>query len=204
MPLPLEDYVRLILLEQDRGRRLFEAVNSGWASFNLNQPRRHLWMRKSSARHMVWEEVATQLVQMRDDNGVEVLKHRDTLSLIFEGEVMVRLKHADVELVTQNVPTGEAVEYDQHDVDLFGRSGLQRVRLCYVLNRFETELAWVGIAARNEGRFLWKIELGLEGMVAPEARLPMQAPEVDTTKLVRLKGQPSEENKKKKDSGNQS
>ena len=77
---------------------------------------------------MVWEEVAARLAQMADDAGVEVLEHRDTLSLIFDNEVMLRLKHADVALVTQNVPTGEAVEYDDHDADLFGRAELQRVR----------------------------------------------------------------------------
>lgn len=201
MPLPLEEHVRLILLERERGRRLHEAVCSGWKAFKANQPRRHLWRRKSSSRHMVWEEVADHLVQMVDDEGVEVLEHRDTLSLIVDDEVMIRLKHADVALVTQNVPTGEAVEYDDHDVDLFERTGLQRVRLCYVLNRYETELTWVGVAAHNLGRFLWKIELGSEGMVAPEPRLPIEAPEIDTTKLARLKSKPPKEDKKKKDSG---
>lgn len=202
MPLPLEEHVRLILDERNRGLRLFEAVASGWEAFLVNQPRRGLWRRKSSSRHMVWEEIADRLVQMVDDDGVEVLDHRDTLSLIFDDELMVRLKHADVRLVTQNVPTGEAVEYDDHDVDLFGRSGLQRVRLCYVPNQFETKLDWIGVAAHYRRAFLWKIELGSEGIAAPAPRLPVQTPEVDTTKLVHLKGQPSEENKKKKDSGN--
>lgn len=199
MPLPLEEYVRLILSERNRGQRLHEAVRSGWAAFLFNQPRRHLWRRKSSSRHMVWEEVATQLAQLADDDGVEVLEHKDTLSLIIEREVMIRLKHADVALVTQNYPTDEAREYDDHEKDLFGRSGLQRVRLCYVLNEFETDLLWVGIAAHSQGRFLWKIELAPEGMVAPEPRLPIEAVEVDTAKLARLKNVSGKQEKKNKE-----
>ena len=197
MPLPLEEHVRLILLEQERGRRLFDAVSDGWAAFNTNYPRRPLWRRKSSARAMMWEEVAAHLVQMDDGRGVRVVEHRDTLSLVLDDEVLVRFKHADTALSTQNVATVEAAKYDDHSVDLFGWSGLQRVRLCYILNQYETELAWVGIAAHNKRQFLWKIELGKAGVEVPPVRLPIEAPEVDTTKLARVKGKASEEDKKK-------
>ena len=105
MSLPLEDHVRIILLERERGRRLYEAVSFGWAAFKNNHPRRHLSRRrKSSSRHMFWEEVADRLVQLADDVGVEVLEHRDTLSLIFDNEVMLRLKHADVRLSHKTSP----------------------------------------------------------------------------------------------------
>lgn len=201
MPLPLEERVRDVLAERGRGQRLFDAVVLGWESFKINQPRRGTWRRKSSSRHMVWEEVAGHLAQMGDDPGVKVIDHDDTMSLIFDQEVMVRVKHADTRLVTQNVRTGRAVEYDDHDVSLFGLSGLQRVRLCYVLDQLETRLEWVGIAAHSLGRLLWKIELGAEGLAAPLPRLPMPAPEVDTRRLARVKEQPSEQDKKKDSEG---
>ena len=200
MPLPLEEHVRLTLLERDRGRRLYEAVTTGWEAFKVNQPRRGLWRRKSSSRAMVWEEVAARLAEVADDDGVRVLEHRDTLSLIFDNEVMLRLKHADARLFTQNVRTGEAADYDDHDVDLFGWSGLQRVRLCYVLDRFETRLEWVGIAAHRLGRLLWKIELQADGMATHEPSLFIE-PDVDTTKLITIKDPSSSDSKKKKDSG---
>lgn len=199
MPLPLEDYVRTVLAEGERGQRLFEAVALGWEAFKVNQPRRGTWRRKSSSRNMVWEEVAGHLASLADDPGVEILDHDDTMSVIFDGEIMVRLKHADLRLVTQNVRTGRAVEYDDHEVNLFGRTGLQRVRLCYVLDQFETRLEWVGIAAHSLGRLLWKIELGAEGLSTALPRLPMSAPEIDTRRLARMKEQPSEQDKKKDD-----
>jgi len=198
LPLPLEDHVRLVLLERERGTRLYKAVAEGWNSYEELYPQRHRWLRKSSARHMVWEEVARRLKAVAaDDSDVTVLEHQDTLSLIIEDEVLLRLKHSDVALITQNYPTPEAEAFDDHDVDLFGHTGLQRVRLCYVLDTYETSLIWVGIAAHNKGKFLWKIELADTGAVAAPERLPLEHPETDTSKLARLKRVTEEKNKKK-------
>ncbi|CAM5275619.1 hypothetical protein ATER59S_00151 [Aquamicrobium terrae] len=201
MPLPLEDHVRLILLENERGLKFYNALVEGWDAFDKLYPQRHRWIRKSSTRHMVWEEVARRLKALAaDDPGVVVLEHQDTLSLIIEDEVLFRLKHADPALITQNYPTPEAVAFDDHDIDLFGYEGLQRVRLCYVLDAYESALIWVGIAAHSKGHFLWKIELNNVGAVAAPERLPLAEKEADTTKLARLKKDSAEE-KKKKDIG---
>jgi hypothetical protein len=199
MPVPLEDHVRLVLLENERGAKFFRAVREGWNDFAKAYPQRHRWIRKSSARHMVWEEVARRLKAVAaDDPGIAVLEHRDTLSLIIEDEVLFRLKHADTALATQNVPTEEAVAFDDHDVDLFGYRGLQRVRLCYVLDQYETGLIWVGIAAHNKGQFLWKIELEDGGALAAPERLPVDEPDADTTRLARLKDDAKSDKDKKK------
>jgi hypothetical protein len=146
---------------------------------------------------MAWEEVALRLKAVAaDDPDIVILEHRDTLSLIIENEVLLRLKHADMALMTQNYPTEEATAFDDHDVDLFGYSGLQRVRLCYVLDQFETKLIWVGIAAHDKGRFLWKIELDDGGAVAAPERLPVDVPDADTRRLARLKNDAKEGKKK--------
>lgn len=198
MPLPLEDHVRMVLLEHERGAKIYSAVVDGWNSYQELYPQRHRWIRKSSARHMVWEEVARRLKAIAvDDPGATVLEHQDTLSLMMDDEVLLRLKHADAALITQNYPTPEAEAFDNHDLDLFGRAGLQRVRLCYVLDTYETALIWVGIAAHNKGNFLWKIELAEFGAMAAPERLPLEETEADTTKLARLKADAEEKNKKK-------
>jgi len=199
MPLPLEEHVRMILLERDRGAQIYQALMDGWSDFTSRNPDRSVWVRKSTARGLMWEAVARRLRAIAgQDDGVEIVLHQDTMSLVFDDEVLFRLKHADIGLMTQNYPTAEAADFDRHEVDLFGRSGLQRVRLCYVLNEFETEVLWVGIAAHSERKFLWKIELNNAGAVAAPLRLPVDIPEVDTTRLVRLKPQPSQEDKKDK------
>lgn len=152
---------------------------------------------------MMWEEVAQRLKAVAaSDPAIEAVEHQDTLSLILEGEVLIRLKHADAALVTQNYPTIEAQSFDDHEVDLFGFSELQRVRLCYVLDQFETSLLWVGIAAHDRGKFLWKMELDSAGAVPAPLRLPLSESETSTARLARLKGVDTKSNdKKKKDNG---
>ena len=202
MPLPLEEHVRQVLLERDRGQRFFDAAQKGWVAFSEQYPQRHTWRRKSSARHMVWEEVVRRLmVVAADDPGIVPIEHRDTLSLVVDNEVLFRVKHADSALVTRNYPTEEARDFDNHEVDLYGFSGLQRVKLCYVPDQFESELIWVGVSASNRGKFLWKIQLDGAGTVAAPEMLPLVQAEEDTSKLVRLKKNNANVGKDKKSDG---
>ncbi|MGY9038387.1 MAG: hypothetical protein ACKVLA_11270 [Rhodobacterales bacterium] len=199
MPLPLEEHVRQVLLENDRGLKLFQAASDGWSAFDTGYPQRHQWRRKSTSRAMVWEEVVKRLVAVAaDDQGITVIEHSDTLSLIVDDEVLVRLKHADTGLITRNVPTAEAQDFDNHDVDLYGFSGLQRVKLCYVLDQFESDLIWVGVSASNKGQFLWKIELNDVGAIAAPEMLPFVEAEMNTAKLAKLKSNEAVPGKKKK------
>lgn len=203
MPLPLEDHVRVVLIENERGEKFYRAINEAWDELRTKYPERATWRRKSSARHMMWELVAKRLIAVVDeDDGLEAIFHQDTISIIADDEVLFRLKHADLTLATRNFPTAEAVQYDDHDVDLFGRSGLQRVKLCYVPDEYEAALIWVGIAASSNGQLLWRIELNDEGAIASEQRLPFNQPEVDTTRLARIKNpETGKLQNKKKDNG---
>lgn len=201
MPLPLEDHVRQVLLENDRGAKFHRAVRGGWSALAESYPQRHRWRRKSSARHMVWEEIVQRLYDIAaTDPDVVPVEHRDTVSLIVENEVLFRLKHADTALITANYPTQEAEDFDNHEIDLYGFKGLQRVKLCYVPDEYETNLIWTGIAATNHGRFLWKIELEDTGAKEAIPRLPFPDHEVDMTRIARLRPA-GDQNQKKSDGG---
>lgn len=202
MPLPLEEHVRQVLLENERGTHIFNSVQDGWKAFQNNYPQRHLWRRKSSSRHMVWEEVVKRLAAFASsDDGIALIEHRDTVSLVVDDELLLRLKHADTSLITRNYPTEEAQAFDDHDVDLYGFEGLQRVKLCYVADQFERELIWVGIMASVNGKFLWKIELDGAGAVEAAIQLPIPEPEQNTAKLAKLKDKSAEKGGKKKNDG---
>ena len=188
MPVPLEDHVRQVLLERERGAKFHKAVGDGWQRAIEKYPERDRWRRKSTFRAIVWEEVTDELsIVAAGDRDLEWLPHQDTISIIAENEVLFRLKHADIALTTSNYPTQEAVAFDNHDKDLYGYSDLQRVRLCYVPDQFESKLLWRGIAAHYKGIFLWNIELDEAGALAPIERLPLQEPGLDVTKIARLK-----------------
>ncbi|MGE4340473.1 MAG: hypothetical protein AB7E55_31665 [Pigmentiphaga sp.] len=203
MPLPLRDFVQQVLLEKGRASRIHGAVHRAWRQANEEYPQRARWRRKSTFRGLVWEEVIRELSLLSvDDPDFKFVEHRDTASFIIEDAVLFRFKHADISLTTANYPTPEAISFDNHDIDLYGYAGLQRVELCYVLNEFETEVIWIGVSARDKGAHLWKIELNDAGVVVPTAELPLPEPEVDPAKLAKIKhtDQPSVE-KKTKDSG---
>lgn len=200
MPLPLEDHVRQTLLENDRGAKLYNAAMDGWQAFKELYPNRHRWRRKSASRHMVWEEVVQRLAEVAaNDDDIHFVEHQDTVSMVIEGEVLFRLKHADMALVTHNYPTAEAQKYDDHEIDdLFGFSGVQRVKLCYVPDQYMEELVWVGIAAYDQGKLIWRIELQDSGIVKPVAELPLQQPDTNTERLAKLKNPETDAGQKKK------
>jgi hypothetical protein len=201
MPLPLKEFVQQVVLENSRASKIYHAVHRAWNATVEEYPERALWRRKSTFRGLVWEAVVQELaVIAAEDPDIQFIEHRDTASFVMEDSVLFRFKHADVALATANYPTAEASSFDDHDKDLYGFIGLQRVELCYVLNEFETAIVWVGIAARVNGNHLWKLELGHSGIMAAPAELPIfdQNAESDPAKLAKIKKPAQDEGKKEK------
>lgn len=201
MPLPLRDFVHQVLIENGRDALIFQAIKRSWEGTSEKYPERGRWRRKSTFRGLVWEEIVSDLAAIEaTDKDFRLVSHRDTVSFIVEDAVLFRVKHADVTLATTNYPTPEAVSFDNHEVDLYGYIGLQRVELCYVLNEFETSIIWVGIAARSNGVHLWKIELSDSGVLAPVETLPLEPEtESDPAQLAKLRPTSTPQDKKEKE-----
>lgn len=124
MPVPLEDHVRQVLLENQRGAKLYAAVSEGWARAIKKYPERDRWRRKSTFRAVVREEMTDEVAAVvATDTGLPWLPHQDTISIIVEDEVLFRLKHADIALATSSYLTEEAQAFDDHDIDLYGYRG---------------------------------------------------------------------------------
>ena len=202
MPLPLRDYAQQVLVERGRAGKMHSAVMKAWSVACEKYPERSRWQRKSTFRALVWEAAIREIGTISfDDNDFAVILHRDTASFILEEAILIRFKHADVELATANYPTAEARDFDNHDIDLYGYKGLQRVELVYVTDEYETKIIWIGIAARSNGKFLWKIELNSDGVQAPAEELPLSESETDTSRLAKLKGEEDKDADKKKKNG---
>jgi hypothetical protein len=206
MPLPLRDFVQQVLIENERAGKIHRAVLRAWKATVEKYPERARWRRKSTFRGLFWEEAVRELATLTEtDPDFKLAGHRDTASFILEQSVLFRFKHANVALATANYPTPEAMDFDRHDVDLYGYQGMQRAELCYVLNEFETDIVWVGIAASADGNHLWKIELADDGVVPAQTELPSDAEEEeesDPAKLARIKkAQPERKDAKRKSDG---
>jgi len=130
-----------------------------WATVSKN-PDLGWYRRKSTRAALVWEHaVQNAIATTEGDPNRVVLPHHDTVSFIFEDAVLFRLKKAGMDLRTSNVATGLSFLFHEPEADLFGYSGLQRVEIGYVLNRFETAPVWIGVVARDGDELLWHFEL---------------------------------------------
>lgn len=159
----------------------------------MENPERGWWRRKTTRASTVWEHWIKNLVGHFDRApGAVVISHHDTISFVFDQLVLLRLKKANIKLVSSNVPTTLAQAFHAHEEDLYGFTGLHRVEAAYVLNEFETRPDWIGIVAREKRTVLWQFELDAGGEevirqlpIAPLSPAPDVAPAAD--RLVQAK-----------------
>jgi hypothetical protein len=198
---PLKEFVQQVMAERGRGWKVRQALHFGMDAANAD-PDNGWWRRKSTRRHIVWENAVNKLVELTaDDSDCRPVPHHDTVSFIFEDSVLVRLKKADMALRSSNYPTEQAQMFHEHERDMFGFSGHQRVEAVYLPNRFDTGIVWSGVVAREKNKHLWHFEL-TEPVVVPVTTLPtpVQPP---AASLARLKPQATKDDKnnEKKEDG---
>jgi hypothetical protein len=160
MSIPDEDIVREVLSVNGRGQTLRSAVLEAWDAVQKLSNQNPWWRRKATRAALMWEHSVQQAINgLAGDKGLTVVPHHDTTSFVFDDKVLLRMKKANIQLISSNFPTPLAESYHRHDSDLFGFDGHQRVELCHVFNRFKTKIDWVGVVARNVGSVLWHIDL---------------------------------------------
>lgn len=184
MAKPVESFVKATLAKNGRSAKLLAAVEYGWARWTVHPD--HLKFRRGATRaSLVWEASIEKAIELfAGDSGVHVVEHFDTVSFIFDGIVLVRIKKADTKLYSSNYPTLLAEMFHVAAPDLFGFDGEQRVEVVYILNQYQTEIAWAGVVARDGGKVLWNFELAEE--TKPMALRPARAKK-STAALAKLK-----------------
>jgi hypothetical protein len=188
LPKPLKEYVQQVLAEHGRGEKIRLSLEHGFAAGKAH-PKSQFWRRKSTNRAIVWESAVERLIALTEgDSGVVVIPHHDTVSFLFDRDVLIRLKKADLALRSSNYPTPQADLFHTHEADLFGFVGVQRVEAVYIPNRFETALVWTGVVARQSKSVLWHHELTTSAP-ATVVQLPF-ASGTTTADLAKLKDQP--------------
>lgn len=185
MTKPVEAIVKAVLAKNGRSANLLAAVEFGWAKATKH-PDHKSFRRKTTLAHLMWEASVDKAIELLSgDDGVHVAEHHDTVSFVFDDLVLVRLKKADVKLHSSNYPTLLAEAFHEPMTDLFGFDGLQRVEIVHVLNQYETEIAWVGVVARDKAKVVWNHEL-VEEAKAMSLR-PAKEKE-STASLAKMKG----------------
>ncbi len=200
MSKPLKEFVQQVLAEHDRGEKMRQALVHADATVNA-LAMSATFRRKGTRRALFWEFAVEKFIELtQGDPGLHVQEHHDTISFIFDQEILVRFKKADMTLHSSNYPTFMAELFHDHQSDLFGFTGLQRVEAVYVPNQFDTGIIWTGIVARDGHRELWNLELTAPAL-APSATLPAPAP-TPADDLVTLKNQDKKADRNRDGHGN--
>jgi hypothetical protein len=196
---PLKEFVQQVLAEHNRGEYLRQAIeyaNSTVSTLAISPTFR----RKGTRRALFWEFAVDKFLELtQGDPGLHVQEHHDTVSFIFDQEILVRFKKADLGLHSSNYPTPTAELFHEHSADLFGFTGLQRVEAVYVPNQFDTGIIWTGVVARDGNRALWHLELTAPVSV-PVTALPTPAP-TSADDLATVKNQAKNADRKQDDNG---
>lgn len=159
MSKPLKEFVQQVLAEHDRGEYLRQAMVYADGMVQALAVSK-ICRRKGTRRALFWEFAVDKFIELsQGDPGLHVQEHHDTVSFIFDQEILVRFKKADSGLHSSNYPTPTAELFHEHEADLFGFTGLQRVEAVYVPNHFDTGIIWTGVVARDGHRELWHMEL---------------------------------------------
>lgn len=183
MAKPDRDTVQESLSRNNRDLKIRAAIGQAWSDVQVKYPDRAWWRRATTLRAVMWEHSVDQVMGVvGDDAGLAAIQHYDTASFIADDKVLFRLKKADRKLFSSNYPTPLANMFHQHETDLFGHQGFQRVEIVHTFNRFYTALNWIGVVARDNGKIIWDFELrqdGREGEIIPFPAIP-KAPAGET------------------------
>jgi hypothetical protein len=152
-----------------REAELYQAVKEAWEDVRKDHSRYSIWPRTRA--NMVFERLARRLQeQFIDDASVRFEFANETVKIILDDKIVVRVKKADSRGLGHNVPT----EMN----DLFcGQAGfgpLDKIEIVYVLNVFRTEIKRVMVQARDGDVRLWAYEIddAALGTTAPVEPLP--------------------------------
>src|SRR5689334_12919184 len=98
-----EDEVRRILTPL-REARLYRSVNLAWDDVQEDLHRYSIWPRSRAT--MMFERLAVRLQeQCKDDHGVHFVFADETVKIVFDDKLIVRVKKADNQGLGHNIPT---------------------------------------------------------------------------------------------------
>ena len=199
MAIPDETVVREVLDRQNRGTLCRRAVEDALTRVNGDYPNLSWYRRKSTKRALVWEHsVENAIAALGDSRGVSIVHKDDTCLFVLDDTVVLKFKKANRQLISSNYPTISSLFFHKHDKDLFGHSGHHRVEVVHVFDRFEINIDWVGIVARNGRKVLWNFELPAGGAIIEQFPVaPKSSPAADRVlRPVKSEASKSDENER--------
>ncbi len=186
MPIPNEAAVRPVL--DEIRNQIVSAIRKAWGDW-LASGHVGVWRYKRSRANFVWEQIIEHAhAALLDHDAVHIIDRNETMKFLVRDEVLFRFKKADNAGRTSNVATQLALDFHNHERNLFELPEVQRVEVVYKLDHLEMEIEDVCVVARNGDVIAWEYSLpDVSDAVVP---LPMPEPEPErpAATIVKLKG----------------
>lgn len=185
-----------LIIHPVRERRIVTAFAAGWSDW-LVCPQRGWFSRWPRTRaNMVFERVVDHLQrQFADDVGVRFVFDDETMKMVLDDRIVLRVKKANALGLGSNIQTQAVIDFVDAQPDLPGLEGLTKLEIVYVLNAIQTEIRSVIVQARDGDMkiYSYPIDVAAEGSgtVVP-LPLPPAPPTGDdyADDLVRPKKEP--------------
>lgn len=195
MPFPTQEAVRPVL--DEIRAELVAVVRGSWDDW-MESRYVGVWRCKRSRANFVWEQMIERAHRAFLEMGfVHIIEGIETMKFLVSDEVLFRFKKADESGRTSNIATQLALDFHDHDKDLFGLPTVQRVEVVYKLNRLETAVQDICVVARDGDQIVWEYSLlDAEDVVVP-LPLPLPLPERPAAGIVKIRGERPSERKKR-------
>ncbi len=159
MPKANEKAVRAILSPYDSV--LFRAVHGGWNDWRAMELGGRLLFPARSRACVVYDFIVQRaMAVLRHDPAVRIIQRDETVKFIFAETVALRFKKANDKGLGSNIQTQATLGFVDQQQQLPGLPNVHKVEVVYVLNRMQTRVDEVLVAARDGDVCLWSYDIG--------------------------------------------
>nr|WP_181375209.1 hypothetical protein [Polaromonas sp. H1N]AWD72194.1 hypothetical protein pH1NP1_p017 [Polaromonas sp. H1N] len=168
--------------------KLSEAVAGAWADWKALGLGGQLQFPGRSRACLVYDFfVKRAITAFSDDASVYVVLRDETAKFVFCNQTVLRFKKANDNGLGSNIQTQATLNFVDQQQNLFGLPDLHKVELVYRLNRLQTQIDEIVIAARDGNMCLWSYMLTPE-MTAEIVPLPLAAAPEPARVKIKVKG----------------
>jgi hypothetical protein len=158
MPMADKQTVRAALAPYES--MLSRAVHGGWDDWRALPLGGRLLFPARSRACVVYDFIVQRaMAAFRDDQAVRAVRRNETVKFVFAETVVLRFKKANDNGLGSNIQTQATLGFVEQQQQLPGLPNLHKVEVVYVLNRLQTRIDQVLVAARDGDVCLWNYDI---------------------------------------------